>query len=117
MFGSAGLLLISTNSAKASIFSMLRQSVAGDDPSLIWPQDESHYGPEEYAGIVSEVLTRQLNKQTGQTQQVWKKVGRYNEPLDLLTYSLALVHHVGIGFLISQGDAIARAADQERAAA
>ena len=31
-YGPAGLLLVSTNSAKASIFSMLRQSVAGDDP-------------------------------------------------------------------------------------
>ena len=96
---------------------MLRQSVAGDDPALTWPQDERHYGPEEFEGIVSEVLTRQLNRQTGATIQVWKKIGRYNEPLDLLTYSLALIHHVGIGFLVSQADAIARAADQERAAA
>ena len=95
---------------------MLRQSVAGDDPHLIWPLNEDHYGPEEYAGVCSEILTRQLNKQTGQTQQVWKKVGRYNEALDLLTYSLALVHHVGIGFLISQAEAIARAAEQEKAA-
>ena len=115
-YGPAGLLLVSTNSAKASIFSMLRQSVAGDDPHLIWPLNEDHYGPEEYAGVCSEILTRQLNKQTGQTQQVWKKVGRYNEALDLLTYSLALVHHVGIGFLISQAEAIVRAGEQEKAA-
>ena len=77
---------------------------------------KTHYGPEEYAGVCSEILTRQLNKQTGQTVQVWKKVGRYNEALDLLTYSLALVHHVGIGFLISQAEAIARASEQEKAA-
>ena len=115
-YGPAGLLLVSTNSAKASIFSMLRQSVAGGEPSLIWPLNEDHFGPEEYAGICSEILTRALNKQTGQTQQVWKKIGRYNEPLDLLTYSLALVHHIGIGFLISQAEAIARAAEQGKAA-
>ena len=115
-YGPAGLLLVSTNSAKASVFSMLRQAVAGDDPHLIWPLNEDHYGPEEYAGVCSEILTRQINKQTGQTQQVWKKVGRYNEALDLLTYSLALIHHVGIGFLISQAEAIARAAEQEKAA-
>ena len=115
-YGPAGLLLVSTNSAKASIFSMLRQSVAGDDPALIWPLDETHYGPEEYEGICSEILTRSLDKRTGQTVQVWKKVARNNEALDLLVYSLALVHHVGIGFLINQAEEIAMAAKQSEAA-
>ena len=74
-YGPAGLLLVSTNSAKASIFSMLRQSVAGDDPHLIWPLNEDFYGPEEFAGVCSEILTRQINKQTGQTQQSLEKGG------------------------------------------
>ena len=59
-------------------------------------------------------LTRSLDKRTGQTVQVWKKVARNNEALDLLVYSLALVHHVGIGFLINQADEIAMAAKQRR---
>ena len=98
-YGPAGLLLVCTNLAKASVFSMLRQSIAGGDPAMIWPLAETHYGPEEYEGIASEILTRQLNRQSGQTQQVWKKVGRYNEPLDLIVYSLALISFAGIGFL------------------
>ena len=109
-YGPNGLLLIGTNEAKASCFSLLRQSIAGAEPKpMVWPTDESRYGMLEFEGIVSETLTRQLDKRTGSTTLTWRKIGRANEPLDLLVYSLAVVNFLGVGFLLSEAEAIRKA--------
>ena len=114
-YGANGLMLVGTNEAKASVFSLLRQSIAGAEPKpMVWPNDESRYGMLEFEGIVSETLTRQLDKRTGSTTLVWKKIGRANEALDLLVYSLAVINYLGVGFLLSESTAIANA--QRRAA-
>ena len=114
-YGPAGLLLVNGNAAKASVFSMLRSQIGGGDPQLGWPADETHYGPEEYAGICSEVLTRVLNRKTGATSTIWKKTRAQNEALDLLVYSLALVAYLGVGYLLAEADAIRKASERSAA--
>ena len=109
-YGPNGLLLIGTNEAKASVFSLLRQSIAGAEPKpMVWPTDESRYGMLEFEGIVSETLVRVMDKRTGSTTLTWRKIGRANEPLDLLVYSLAVVNFLGVGFLLSEAEAIRKA--------
>ena len=109
-YGSNGLLLVCANSGKATAFSLLRQSVAGAVPCpMVWPEDESAYSTLEFEGICSETLLRVLDKRTGRTTLTWKKIARANEPLDLLVYSLAIVNHLGIGFLLSEASAIRKA--------
>ena len=109
-YGPNGLLLIGGNETKASVFSLLRQSIAGAEPRpFLWPDDASRYGVEEFTQIVSETLVRVLDKRTGSTTLVWKKIGRENEALDLLCYSFAMVNHLGIPFLLSEAEAIKRA--------
>ena len=106
-YGPNGLILIGTNEAKATCFSLLRQSIAGSTPRpLTWPADESRYGPLEFEGICSESLRRTLDKRTGATSLMWKKIGRNNEALDLLVYSLAAVNTLGIGFVLREAEAI-----------
>lgn len=109
-YGPNGLAMIGTNEAKASVFSLLRQSIAGAEPRpMVWPTDESRYGMLEFEGIVSETLIRVLDKRTGATTLTWKKIGRHNEALDVLCYSLALVNHLGVGFMLSEADEIRKA--------
>ncbi len=116
-YGPAGLMLVCGNAGKASVFSLMRQSIAGAEPKpTVWPMDESRYGMEEFEGIVSETLMRTLDKKTGATRLMWRKIAPRNEPLDLLYYSLAMVSHLGVGFMLVQGDDIAAAADLEDAA-
>ena len=116
-YGPSGLMLVCGNSGKASCFSLMRQSIAGADPRpMAWPLDEARYGLQEFEGIVSETLIRTLDKRTGATRLMWRKIAPLNEPLDLLVYSLAQVSHLGIRFLLHEADAIARAAEQEKAA-
>ncbi|MCE2492748.1 MAG: phage terminase large subunit family protein [Alphaproteobacteria bacterium] len=116
-YGPAGLMLVCGNAGKASVFSLMRQSIAGAEPKpTVWPMDESRYGMEEFEGIVSETLMRTLDKKTGATRLMWRKIAPRNEPLDLLVYSLAMVSHLGVGFMLVQGDDIAAAADLENAA-
>ena len=111
IYGPAGLLLVCANSAKSTAFSLMRQSIGGAEPKpMTWPMDESRYGPEEFEGIVSETLMRTLDKKTGATRLMWKKIVQRNEPLDLLCYSLAAVSHLGIGVLLNEADTIRRAA-------
>ena len=76
---------------------------------MVWPMDESRYGPEEFEGIVSETLVRTLDKKTGRTTLVWRKFMPRNEPLDLLVYSIAIASHLGVGFLLAEAHAIGRA--------
>ena len=114
-YGPAGLLLVNQNAAKASVFSMLRSQIGGGDPQLTWPVDERHYGPEEYAGICSEVLTRVVNKRTGATSTIWRKTRKDNEALDVLVYSLALVAYRGVGYLLAEAGAIAKAGERTAA--
>ena len=76
---------------------------------MVWPNDESKYGMLEFEGIVSETLLRVLDKRTGSTTLTWRKIGRANEPLDLLVYSLATINHLGVGFLLSEAAAIKKA--------
>ena len=110
-YGSAGLMLICTNAGKASVFSLLRQSCAGAEPRpMSWPADESRYGPVEFESICSETLTRVVEKRTGRTTLQWKKTTRLNEALDLLVYSLALVSHLGIAFMLAEGELIEESA-------
>ena len=117
VYGPEGLMLICGNSGKASCFSLMRQSIAGAEPRpMVWPMDETRYGLVEFEGICSETLTRTLDRRTGATRLMWKKIARANEPLDLLTYSLALVSHLGVGFVIAEADAIALAAGRKEAA-
>ena len=116
-YGPEGLMLVCGNAGKASCFSLMRQSIAGVEPKpMVWPMDESKYGPEEFEGIVSETLMRTLDKRTGATRLMWRKIARANEPLDVLVYSLALVSHLGLGFMLAEADAIASAAGRKEAA-
>ena len=116
-YGPSGLMLTCGNAGKASAFSLMRQSIAGADPRpMVWPMDETRYGLQEFEGIVSETLVRTIDKRTGSTKLMWKKIAPLNEPLDVLVYSLALVSHLGLGFMLHEADAIARAAEQEQAA-
>ena len=98
-------------------FSLMRQSIAGAEPRpMVWPMDETRYGPEEFEGIVSESLIRTIDKRTGATRLMWRKIAARNEALDLMVYSLALVSHLGLGFVLHEADAIARAAERKDAA-
>ena len=116
-YGPSGLMLVCGNAGKASAFSLMRQSIAGAEPRpMVWPMDETRYGLQEFEGIVSETLIRTLDKRTGATRLMWRKIAPVNEPLDLLVYSLAQVSHLGIRFLLHEANAIARAAEQEKAA-
>ncbi len=116
-YGPEGLMLVCGNAGKASCFSLMRQSIAGAEPRpMVWPMDEARYGVEEFEGIVSESLIRTLDKRTGASRLMWRKIARANEPLDLLVYSLALVSHLGLGFMLHEADAIARAAERKEAA-
>ena len=116
-YGPEGLLLVCGNAGKASCFSLMRQSIAGVEPKpFVWPMDESRYGVEEFEGIVSESLIRTLDKRTGSTKLMWRKIAPRNEPLDVLVYSLALVSHLGLGFMLHEADAISKAADERKAA-
>ncbi|MCY4453723.1 MAG: phage terminase large subunit family protein [Immundisolibacterales bacterium] len=76
---------------------------------MTWPDDESAYGPEHFEGICSETLERVVDKRTGRTRLQWKKIGRANEPLDLLVYSLACVSHLGVPFLLGEAELIQQA--------
>ena len=115
-YGSEGLMLVCGNAGKASVFSLMRQSIAGAEPRpMVWPMDESKYGPVEFESIVSEALVRTLDKRTGATRLLWKKIARANEALDILVYSLALASHLGVGFMLREADAIARAAERKAA--
>ena len=116
-YGPEGLMLVCGNAGKASCFSLMRQSIAGAEPRpMVWPMDETRYGPEEFEGICSETLMRTLDKRTGATRLMWRKIAPVNEPLDVLVYSLALVSHLGLGFMLAQADAIASAAGRKEAA-
>ena len=109
-YGPSGLMLVCTNSAKATVFSLLRQSCTGSEPRpMTWPADESLYGPVEFEGICSETLQRKIDKRTGRTSLQWKKTTKLNEPLDLLVYSLALVSSLGIPFMLAEREIIEEA--------
>ena len=117
-YGGGGLMLICTNAGKASVFSLLRQSCAGADRRpMSWPADESRYGPVEFEGICSESLQRTVDKRTGRTALSWKKTTRLNEPLDLLVYSLAMVSHLGIPFMLAERELIEESANAHHAIA
>ena len=75
-------------------------------PDLSRPGD----GAVEFEGIVSETLIRALEKRTWRTTLMWRKIARNNEPLDLMVYSLAIVSRLGVGILLSEAEAIRRAA-------
>ena len=115
VYGPAGLLIVNGNAAKSSAFSMIRAQIGGAEAQLLWPVDETHYGPMEYEGICSEVLTRTINRRTGQTNTLWRKVRRENEALDLLVYALAMVAHLGVGHLLNEAEKIRRAAERNAA--
>ena len=115
--GPDGLMLVCGNTGKASASSLMRQSIAGAEPRpMVWPMDESRYGAAEFEGIVSESLIRTIDKRTGATRLMWRKIAARNEALDLMVYSLALVSHLGLGFVLHEADAIARAAERKDAA-
>ncbi len=115
-YGPSGLLLVGVDCGKASCFSQMRQSIAGIEPKpMVWPMDESRYGLVEFEGIVSETLTRILDKRTGASRLQWRKIARANEPLDVLVYSLALVSHLGLGFMLHEAGAISLAAERKAA--
>ena len=117
-YGSNGLGLICTNAGKASVFSLLRQSCNGTEPRpMTWPAAETYYGPEQFEGICSETLERVVDKRSGRTRLQWKKIGRANEALDLLVYSLACVSHLGIPFLLAERELIERSTGHELSAA
>ena len=108
-YGGNGLLMCCVNSAKSGIFSMLRSAIAGDRPqALQWPQIETHYSIAEFEGICSEALTRVIDKRTGATKTLWVRHRRENEALDLAAYSLCLVNHLGVGFLLAEAESIKR---------
>ena len=112
-YGVNGLMLVCTNAAKATIFSLLRQSCTGTDPRpMTWPADEALYGIEQFESICSETLERVVDKRSGRTRLQWKKIGRANEALDLLVYSLACVSYLGIPFLLGEAELISRASDE-----
>ena len=115
-YGPSGLLLVGVDCGKASCFSQMRQSIAGIEPKpMLWPLSESRYGPVEFEGIVSETLTRIFDKRTGASRLQWRKIARANEPLDVLVYSLALVSHLGVGFVLHEAGAISLAAERKAA--
>ena len=117
-YGPAGLMLVCGNSAKATIFSLLRQGIAGDRPlPLMWPMDEAAYGPQEFEGVCSEALERSIDRRTGRTRTLWRKTRRDNEALDILCYSLALASYWGVGFMLANADDIDAAAKSQRKAA
>ena len=104
-------MLVCSNTGKASSFSLMRQSIAGVEPRpMVWPMDESRYGALEFEAIVSETLVRTLEKRTGRTTLMWRKIARNNEALDVLVYSLAIVSHLGVGILLAEAEAIRKAA-------
>ena len=41
---------------------------------MVWPMDETRYGLQEFEGIVSETLVRTLDKRTGATRLMWRKI-------------------------------------------
>ena len=117
-YGLSGLMLVCTNSSKASVFSLLRQSCTGVEPRpMTWPADDALYGPEQFEGICSETLERIVDKRTGRTRLQWRKIGHANEALDLLVYSLACVSHLGISFLLAEQSNLEEAADDYAKAA
>ena len=98
-------------------FSLMHQSIAGAEPRpMVWPMDETRYGMEEFEGIDSESLIRTIDKCAGATRLMWRKIAARNEALDLMVYSLALVSHLGLGFVLHEADTIARAAERKDAA-
>ena len=110
-YGPDGLMLVCGNTGKASAFSLMRASIAGAEPRpMVWPMDESRYGAVEFEGIVSETLVRCLEKRTGRTTLMWRKIARENEPLDLMVYSLAIASWLGVGVMLAEGANIRRAA-------
>lgn len=112
-YGPAGLMLVCGNSAKATIFSLLRQGIAGDRPlPLAWPMDEAAYGPQEFEGVCSEALERSIDRRTGRTRTLWRKIRRDNEALDVLCYSLALASYWGVGFMLANAGDIDAAAER-----
>ena len=112
-YGRNGLLMVGSDAGKATVLSMLRQSIAGADPRpCVWPMAEDSYGPQEFEGIVSETTVRDIDKRTGQTQVRWKKIARENEPLDVFVYSLAIVSWLGVGFVLSEAAAIEAASER-----
>ena len=116
MYGPSGLMLVCGNAGKATSFSMLRQSIAGSEPKpMVWPMAEERYGITEFEGIVSEALIRTIDKKTGQSRLMWRKIAPANEPLDLLVYSLAIVSHLGVGFMLAEAASIAAAAPRKAA--
>ena len=84
---------------------------------MTWPADESKYGPVEFEGICSESLQRVIDKRTGRTTLAWKKTSRLNEPLDLLVYSLALVSHLGLSFMLTERQLIEDASNANQSIA
>ena len=117
-YGLNGLMLVCTNAAKASVFSLLSQSCNGVEPRpMTWPAAEDHYGPEQFEGICSETLHRVVDKRSGRTRLQWKKIGHANEALDLLCYSLACVSHLGIGFMLAEQANLEDAANEYHAKA
>ena len=112
-YGDNGLLLIGADSGKASVYSLLRQSIGGSEPRpMVWPLAEDSYGPEEFEMLCSETLVRHLDKRSGRTSLQWKKIGRHNEALDLAVYSLASVSWLGVGFLLAERAAIEAATER-----
>ena len=110
-YGPDGLMLVCGNTGKASAFSLMRASIAGAEPRpMVWPLDESRYGPQEFESIVSETLVRCLEKRTGRTTLAWRKINRENEGLDLMVYSLAIASWLGVGVMLAEGANIRRAA-------
>ena len=117
-YGANGLGLVCTNAGKASVFSLLRQSCQGVEPRpMTWPAAETYYGPEQFEGICSETLERVVDKRTGRTRLQWKKIGRSNEALDLLVYSLACVSYLGIPFLLGESELIEDASNAHQSIA
>ena len=53
-----------------------------------------------------------VDKRTGRTRLQWRKIGRANEALDLLVYSLACVSYLGIPFLLGEAELIEGASDE-----
>ena len=41
---------------------------------------------------------------------MWRKIARNNEALDVMVYSIAIVSHLGVGILLSEAEAIRKAA-------
>ena len=110
-YGGSGLLLVGGNECKASVFSLLRQSIAGAEPRpMVWPNDESRYGVEEFTQIVSETLVRVMDKRTGSHNAGLEEDRPRKRGFGFVVlFSLAIVHHLGIPFLLSEAEAIRKA--------